>query len=71
MTTFAVNIDKPASVVVEVSNIMGQKVMSFDKGVVNSGTQKYTIDCNALTSGIYFYTVKIGGESYTHKMIVE
>ncbi len=71
MTTFAVNVDKPANVTVEVSNIMGQKVMSFDKGMVNSGAQKYTIDCNSLTSGIYFYTVKIGGESYTHKMIVE
>jgi hypothetical protein len=58
-------------VVVEVSNIMGQKVMSFDKGLVNSGLSTYTIDGSQLTSGIYFYTVKINGESYTHKMIVE
>ncbi len=71
VTSFMVNIDKPASIVVEVSNIMGQKVMSMDKGVVNAGSQKFTIDCNALNSGIYFYTVKISGESFTHKMIVE
>ena len=70
-TSFLVNVEKPANVVVEVCNIMGQKVMSMDKGAVNSGSQKFTIDCNGLTSGIYFYTVKINGESYTHKMIVE
>lgn len=70
-TSFAVNVDKAATVIVEVSNIMGQKVMFMDKGVVNAGAQKFTIDCNSLTSGIYFYTVKINGESFTHKMIVE
>ncbi len=71
MTSFAVNVDKPANVTIEVSNIMGAKVMSMDKGVVSAGAQKFTIDCNGLTSGIYFYTVKINGESFTHKMIVE
>ena len=70
-TSFTVNVNKAATVVVEVSNIMGQKVMFMDKGVVNAGAQKFTIDCNSLTSGIYFYTVKINGESFTHKMIVE
>ena len=70
-TSFTVNVDKAATVVVEVSNIMGQTIMTLDKGVVNAGAQKFTIDCNSLTSGIYFYTVKINGESYTHKMIVE
>ncbi len=71
MTSFAVNVDKPANITIEVSNIMGAKVMSFDKGMVNSGAQKFTIDCSALTTGIYFYTVKINGESYTHKMVVQ
>ncbi|MCK9220365.1 MAG: T9SS type A sorting domain-containing protein [Bacteroidales bacterium] len=71
VTRFDVTLTKAANVVVEVSNIMGQKVMSFDKGLVNSGLSTYTIDGSQLTSGIYFYTVKINGESYTHKMIVE
>jgi len=71
LTSFNVSLDKPANVVIEVSNIMGQKVMVMDKGVVNSGAQKFSVDCSQLNSGIYFYTVKINGESYTHKMIVE
>ena len=70
-TSFSVTIDNPATVNIEISNIIGQKVMNIDKGIVNTGTQKFTIDCNSLNPGIYFYTVKINGESYTHKMIVE
>jgi hypothetical protein len=70
-TSFNASLDKPANVIIEVSNVMGQKVMSIDKGMLNSGAQKFTIDCSQFTSGIYFYTVKINGESYTHKMIVE
>ena len=70
-TYFSVNLDKAANVIVEVSNVMGQKVMSMNKGVVNAGSQVFSLDGSQLTSGIYFYTVKINGESYTHKMIVE
>jgi hypothetical protein len=70
-TSFKVAIDKAATIVVEVANIMGQKVMILDKGVVNAGAQIFTIDCSSLNSGVYFYTVKINSESYTHKMIVE
>ncbi len=50
---------------------MGQKVLTMDKGLVNAGVQTYTINGGSLSSGIYFYTVKINGESFTHKMIVE
>jgi len=70
-TAFHIDLNKSANVIVEVSNVMGQKVMTLDKGLVNSGAQKYTIDCSQFNAGIYFYTVKINGESYTHKMIVE
>jgi hypothetical protein len=70
-TYFSVNLDKAANVIVEVSNVMGQKVISMNKGVVNAGSQVFSLDGSQLTSGIYFYTVKINGESYTHKMIVE
>ena len=70
-TSFKITLEKQANVTIEIFNVMGQKVIVMDKGFVNSGAQKYTIDCSQLTSGIYFYTVKINGESFTHKMIVE
>ncbi len=71
ITSVNVKLEKAANVVVEVSNIMGQKVMTMDMGTITSGGHKFTIDASQLTSGIYFYTVKIGTESYTQKMIVE
>lgn len=70
-TTFNVNLDKAANVSVEVSNLVGQKLMIMDKGVVSAGAQKFTIDCSSLTSGVYFYTVKQGDKSVTKKMIVQ
>ena len=70
-TGFNVNLDKESNVTLEVSNIMGQKIMTVDKGMVNAGAHHMVIDASGLTSGIYFYTVRINGESYTHKMIVE
>jgi flagellar hook assembly protein FlgD len=69
-TSFKVSVDKASAVTIDVLNIMGQKVMTMDKGTV-SGVQNFTIDCTQLTSGVYFYTVRINGEAYTHKMIVE
>ena len=71
ITYFSVKLEKAANVTVEVSNVMGQKIMTMDKGAVNAGSQVYSIDASQLSTGIYFYTVKINGQSYTHKMIVE
>jgi hypothetical protein len=70
-TSFNVYLDIQANVVVEVLNVMGQKIMSIDKGLESAGGKQYSIDGSQLSSGVYFYTVKINGDSYTHKMIVE
>ncbi|MEI7980945.1 MAG: T9SS type A sorting domain-containing protein [Bacteroidota bacterium] len=71
ITYFNINLDQAANVTLEISNIMGQKVLSLDKGMINAGTHRMTIDGNQMMSGIYFYTVRINGEAFTHKMIVE
>lgn len=70
-TYFNINLEVAAVVSIEVFNIMGQRVMSIDKGTVHSGIAMMTLDGHLLDAGVYFYTVKINGESYTHKMIVE
>jgi len=70
-TTFNVYLDKTATVIVEVSDVTGEKVMINDNGFVTSGAHQFTIDASHLSTGLYFYTVKINGQSYTHKMIVE
>jgi hypothetical protein len=64
-------LQKAANVVIEVSNVMGQNVLTMDKGMQSTGGHLYTFGTNGFASGIYFVTVKIGGESFTQKMIVK
>ncbi|MFH0895153.1 MAG: T9SS type A sorting domain-containing protein [Bacteroidota bacterium] len=70
-STINVNLAKATTLSVEVTNIMGQKVMTINKGNVASGSHNVVIDGSKLTSGVYFYTVRAGENSVTRKMIVE
>ncbi|MBN3035609.1 MAG: T9SS type A sorting domain-containing protein, partial [Bacteroidales bacterium] len=56
---------------VEVTNLMGQMVKEIDMGVVNAGLHNVRIEAADMTPGIYFYTVKVGENAITRKMIVE
>ena len=70
--TTSVNVSTTSSknIIVEVSNLMGQSVYTKNIGVVN-GTKEIILNSNNLEAGVYFYTVIIGSESITKKMIVE
>ena len=70
-TSVNVLLAKPGAVSLQVSSMVGQKVVEMSKSNATSGKNVFTIDCSNLTSGVYFYTVTVGGESVTHKMIVE
>ena len=67
----SVNLKQSANVSVELTNLVGQQVMSLNKGNMSAGSQQFTIDASSLTSGVYFITVKVNGEKYTQKLIVE
>ncbi len=67
----SVNLNQSSSVTVTVSNLVGQQVMSMNKGTMTAGSQQFTIDASNLKSGVYFVTVLVNGEKYTQKMIVE
>jgi hypothetical protein len=71
MTSFNVNLDKASNVTTEVTNITGQNVMTLNNGLLSSGAHQLSINASQLTAGIYFYTVKIDGQAYTRKMIVQ
>ncbi|MFH0895155.1 MAG: T9SS type A sorting domain-containing protein [Bacteroidota bacterium] len=70
-TTISVNLSKATTLSIDVTNIMGQKIMTINKGNVASGSHNVVIDGSKLTSGVYFYTVRAGENSVTRKMIVE
>jgi hypothetical protein len=69
-TVIEVSTKTAASVTVEISNIMGQSIYTIDAGIIN-GTQKIELSAENLEAGIYFYTVQVGNERITNKMIVE
>jgi len=71
-TSFTMQLEKASIVTIGVSNVMGQQVMNLDKGFINNDRiQKFTIDCSQLTPGVYFYSVRANGETFTNKMIVQ
>lgn len=62
---------RPGNLTMEITNVMGQKVMSIQKGISPVGSSQFMIDGSQLSSGVYFYTVRLNNESITHKMIVQ
>ncbi len=54
-----------------VYNTMGQEVATLVNGTLSAGRHSVMFDASGLTSGVYFYTVKIGNEfSATKKMLL-
>ncbi len=70
-TFFTIRLCTGANVTIEVSNMVGQKIIQTEKGFMTAGMHQVTIDGSQLKPGIYFYTVKIEKERFTRKMIVE
>ena len=55
----------------KVYNAMGQEVATLVNGTMNAGRHTVSFDAANLTSGLYFYTVKIGNEfTATKKMLL-
>ena len=69
-TTIQLTSHVVAPVMIEVSNLMGQTVYNMNAGIINN-SMKVELPASDLQSGIYFYTVTIGNESVSKKMIVE
>jgi hypothetical protein len=60
-----------ANVTVEVTNLVGQQVMTLNKGNMTAGAQHFNLDATKLGSGVYFVTVYVNGEKFTQKLVVE
>ena len=60
----------PGFVSLKVYNIVGKEIATLVDGNLNPGIYKYKFDGSNLTSGVYFYTLKVNGFSETKKMIL-
>ena len=70
-TSINVNLSKSAQVSLVVNSLTGQVVSNVNYGIMGAGAQTLTFDASNLTSGIYFYTVTIGDQKATSKMIIK
>jgi hypothetical protein len=53
-----------------VRNLLGQQMHTFNQGSQSSGSHAIKINTSQFARGIYFYTLKVGGQEITKKMIV-
>jgi len=71
-TRIAFDVKEANNVTLTIFNAMGQKVATLlDNANYNKGRHSVTFDATNLTSGLYFYSVKIGNDfSATKKMLL-
>jgi len=70
-TYFTLSLEKGNNVSLVISTLTGQQVSTKDYGYLTSGLHNLSISSNNLPAGVYFYTVNIGNQKVTRKMIVE
>lgn len=70
-TAIEVKAASPVVVSLEVTNYLGQVVKTMDAKNYAAGTHKIEINASDLHAGVYFYTIKVGNEQATGKMIIQ
>jgi hypothetical protein len=57
--------------IIEISNILGKVVKTIKLNTLTTGSNTVVIDGTGLSAGIYTYTVTIGGEKVSSKLMVK
>lgn len=70
-TSITVNLKRSSSLSLEITNMMGQRLMMIERGKVAAGVQNFDVNVSKLSQGVYFYTVHAGTQAVTKKMIVQ
>jgi hypothetical protein len=70
-STVYVMLEKPATLGMEITNLIGQVVYTLPGKQYPAGRAELTIHAEGFDSGIYFYTVRSGEKSVTKKMMIE
>jgi len=69
-TVITYNLNETANVTVEVIDVTGKVVATYNEGTQGSGQYKLNISGDKLSSGVYFYNFKAGNYSVTKRMVV-
>lgn len=69
-TVISYNVNNPDFVVVKIFDILGKEIKSFDEGFKNKGRYSVLFDGANLSSGTYFYQLKVGNQIKNGKMLL-
>ncbi len=69
-TTIRYTLPKRTYVVLSVFDMTGREIIRLVNQEQNQGEYKVTVDGSNMASGVYFYLIKAGSFSETHKMIL-
>ena len=70
-TTFSFDLNSSRSVIFEIRDMSGRVVSRMNEGTLGAGAHTIEFDVNALSSGLYTYTLIADGISLTKKMTVQ
>lgn len=71
VTTVPYSLNEAARVTVDVYDITGKQVLSFDEGMRSAGEHRLEINASSLAKGVYTYTLRAGDVVKTRKMTVQ
>ena len=63
-------LDRNAPVTFEVRDITGKLVIAEDRGTQSAGYHSWTFDVSTMGAGVYTYTISVGGEQSTQRLVV-
>jgi len=69
-TTFRYWVPRTGRVLLQIYNLLGQKIATLVDGIQSQGEYFRTWNSGSVASGMYFYRLRVGGQENLRKMIV-
>ena len=69
-TTISYSVPEKGLITLKVYNLMGQEMAELVNCMKNEGTHQVIFDASQLSSGVYFYKLKVGAKMQIRKMIL-
>ena len=70
-TTIVVNLQEQGNIHLTVSNVLGQTVYETMRETTSLGSNAFRVDVSNFESGMYVYTVEVGNQKVSNKMLVK